>query len=211
MKKRMFAILILLKGLLFLNVVEALVVNDHFMTLEDPSQNCVPPTPIISFSVDDGRAYSWILYSGFTAGDRIDWEFIAPDGSLFDMFAFSPPPSNPVNGCTWGWMDIASQGAPAGVWNVDVYVNNVYEFTDFFEVTKKKACPVTAVYGEFSTETELLRSIRDNLLSQSQEGRELLKLYYQWSPFIVRAIEADEQFKQDIKDIIDGVLPLRLP
>ena len=211
MQKRVFGIFILLLGLLLMNVAEALVVNDHFMTLEVPSQNCVPPTPTISFSVDDARAYSWIVYSGFTAGDRIDWEFIAPDGSLFDIYAVSPPPSNPTNGCTWGWMDIASQGAPAGVWYVDVYVNNVYEFTDFFEITRKKACPVTAVYGERSTETELLRSIRDNLLSQSREGRELIKLYYQWSPFIVKAMEADDQFKQEIKNIIDEVLVLFTP
>lgn len=211
MKKGAFVIVIFLQGVLLMNGAEALVINDHFMTLEAPSQSCVPPTPTISFSVDNGRAYSWILYSGFTAGDRIDWEFIAPNGSLFDIYAVSPPPSNPTNGCTWGWMDIASQAAPAGVWYVDVYVNNVYEFTDFFEITRNKACSVKAVYGERSTETELLRSVRDNLLSQSREGRELIRLYYQWSPLIVKAMEVDEQFKQEIKDIIDEVLRLLTP
>jgi hypothetical protein len=51
-------------------------------------------------------------------------------------------------------------------------------------------CPAEIVYGEHSEETELLRSIRDNVLSKSQEGRELIKRYYQWSPAIVEALTA---------------------
>ena len=67
-------------------------------------------------------------------------------------------------------------------------------------------CPIIQIYGEHSVETELLRSIRDNLLSKSQEGQELIKLYYQWSPIIVKAMEADEEFKQEVKEWVDEVL-----
>ena len=38
------------------------------------------------------------------------------------------------------------------------------------------------------------------------KGRELIKLYYQWSPVIVREMEADEDFKEDIKEMVDGIL-----
>lgn len=69
-------------------------------------------------------------------------------------------------------------------------------------------CPVTAIYGTDSTETEFLRSIRDNILSKTSEGQALIDLYYQWSPIIVRAMEADEGFKQEVKDIVDEVLLL---
>ena len=69
-------------------------------------------------------------------------------------------------------------------------------------------CPMSLIYGEQSTETALLRSIRDNVLSKSPAGQELIKLYYQWSPIIVRAMEADEEFKQEVTDIVDEVLPL---
>ena len=69
-------------------------------------------------------------------------------------------------------------------------------------------CPSETIYGEHSEETELLRYIRDNVLGKSQEGRELIKLYYQWSPMIVQAMEADEEFKEDIREMIDGILPL---
>ena len=44
---------------------------------------------------------------------------------------------------------------------------------------------------------------RDTVLSQTPEGRELIKLFYFWSPFIVKAIEEDEEFKEEIKEIID--------
>jgi hypothetical protein len=67
-------------------------------------------------------------------------------------------------------------------------------------------CVPETIYGEHSAETELLRSLRDNVLSKSQEGQELIELYYQWSPLIVRAMESDEEFKQEVKDIVDEVL-----
>ena len=64
------------------------------------------------------------------------------------------------------------------------------------------------ICGEQSEEVAALRWYRDNVLSQTPEGRELIKLYYQWSPIIVRAMEQDEEFKEEIKQIIDGVLPM---
>jgi hypothetical protein len=67
-------------------------------------------------------------------------------------------------------------------------------------------CPSETIYSTDSAETQLLRSLRDNVLSQTHEGKELIKLYYQWSPAIVRAMEHDEEFKEDIKAMVDRVL-----
>jgi len=36
----------------------------------------------------------------------------------------------------------------------------------------------------------------------------LVKLYYQLSPVIVKAMEKDEEFKEELKEMIDGVLGL---
>jgi hypothetical protein len=69
-------------------------------------------------------------------------------------------------------------------------------------------CPSETIYGEGSLEVTLLRAVRDNLLSQTPEGQELINLYYQWSPVIVRAMEDDEIFKQELKDMIDKLLPV---
>ena len=69
-------------------------------------------------------------------------------------------------------------------------------------------CPSIEIYGEGSLEVTLLRAIRDNLLSQTPEGQELIKLYYQWSPVMVKAMEEDEAFKEEFKNMIDKLLPV---
>jgi len=71
-----------------------------------------------------------------------------------------------------------------------------------------QSCPTEAIYGEYSKETELLRYLRDNILSQDPEGQEIIRLYYQWSPVIVKAMEEDEEFKEEVKELIDGILPM---
>ena len=64
-------------------------------------------------------------------------------------------------------------------------------------------CAAEAIYGEDSEEIELLRFVRDNFLSKTPEGRELIKVYYQWSPSILKAIQNDEEFKEEIKKMIN--------
>ena len=46
------------------------------------------------------------------------------------------------------------------------------------------------------------------MLTQTTEGQEFIRLYYHWSPSIVKAMEENEEFKQEMKVMIDGVLPL---
>lgn len=69
-------------------------------------------------------------------------------------------------------------------------------------------CPSKEIYGEGSLEVTLLRVVRDNLLSQTPEGQELITLYYRWSPEIVKIMETDETFKEEFKNMIDELLPM---
>jgi len=69
-------------------------------------------------------------------------------------------------------------------------------------------CVVESIYGEHSKVAETLRHYRDNVLNKTPEGRELIKLYYLWSPVIVKAVEQDEEFKKEVKQMIKGVLPM---
>ena len=69
-------------------------------------------------------------------------------------------------------------------------------------------CPSEAVYGEHSEKTEILRYLRDNVLSKTPEGQEIIRLYYGWSPAIVKTMEKDGEFKEYVKEIVDGVLEL---
>jgi hypothetical protein len=74
--------------------------------------------------------------------------------------------------------------------------------------TSAPSCPTENIYGEHSEETELLRYFRDTILCKIPEGQELIKLYYTWSPVVVKAMENDEEFKEEVKEMVDGVLEL---
>ncbi len=124
------------------------------------------------------------------------------------------------DGFTWSEMDIRATGMRRlnGVWGASS--SNVFAVGESHDVnilhydgstsitTTITACPAHNVYGVHSGESELLRYFRDEILNQTPEGQELIRLYYQWSPAIVKAMDEDEGFKQEIKGIIDNILPM---
>jgi hypothetical protein len=69
-------------------------------------------------------------------------------------------------------------------------------------------CPALCIFGEGSEEAELLRYFRDSVMSNTPEGEALIKLYYQWSPVVVRAMDEDQAFKEWVTEAIENVLPL---
>ena len=69
-------------------------------------------------------------------------------------------------------------------------------------------CPIDIIYGTHSDEAELLRSFRDNVLIATPEGKELINIYHEWSPAIVKAMEDDEEFKEEVKEMINTFLPM---
>jgi len=70
------------------------------------------------------------------------------------------------------------------------------------------SCPIEEIYGDDSEETELLRHFRDSVLKHTPEGQEIIRLYYEWAPVIVKAMEVDEEFTGEIKEMINGILEL---
>ena len=53
-----------------------------------------------------------------------------------------------------------------------------------------------------------MRYLRDNVLSHTPEGQEIIRLYYEWSPAIIKVIEEDKETKEKLKEIIDEIFPL---
>ena len=105
--------------------------------------------------------------------------------------------------------NLTAQSSAATVTDTDALVKeSAAEIRTICETDVTTICPSEAIYGEDSEEAELLRYIRDNTLSQTPAGKELNRLYYQWSPAIVKMMENDEEFKKDMKGMIDGVLTL---
>ena len=107
------------------------------------------------------------------------------------------------NGRKWKTMESGSIKTLSDIWGSST--------TEVYAVGKggtilHYSCAVVSIYGEGSKEVRVLRGVRDNILSNSPEGRELIRLYYQWSPVIVKAMKEDEGFKKKVKDMMDGVL-----
>lgn len=74
--------------------------------------------------------------------------------------------------------------------------------------TEPPPCLSSTIYDDDSNKVQLLRKYRDEVLSTTPVGQEIIKLYYLWSPAITKAMEEDDTFKREIKELIDGVLPM---
>ena len=72
--------------------------------------------------------------------------------------------------------------------------------------TRKPPCTMETIYGEDSAEVVILKYVRDHVLQGTPEGRELVKLYYAWSPFIGRMIENDPELQDELKEMLDVFL-----
>ena len=95
--------------------------------------------------------------------------------------------------------------------NYDVYVakldNNLSSGVNTTTTTiSSPPCPIEDVYGNDSEQTEILRHFRDNVLSTTPEGQELIRLYYEWSHVIIEMMQEDKEFKAQVKEMIDGML-----
>ena len=209
MYKKILACFLILGFFLLADNLGAEVILNHMMT-KDPNSGtgCETPIPNYTFYPRDSRAYCWIDVDDIIEGDLVRYEWYDPSSTLY--LDYTHTMSFTGNGCAWDWIDIRNE-VPAnrpGDWRVDVFYNNTFQFTENFTIEEGVTCPVRQIYGDNSEETELLRIVRDNLLDETPEGREIIKLYYQWSPVIVQAMEQDEAFKKEIKKMIEEVLAL---
>ncbi len=51
-----------------------------------------------------------------------------------------------------------------------------------------------------------LKNFRDNILSKTAQGRAIIKLYYDWSPAVVKGMKEAAAFKEEVKKTMDGAL-----
>ena len=78
------------------------------------------------------------------------------------------------------------------------------------EAIQESDCPVTVALGGDARANDLnvLRNFRDKVLSKTRAGQDIIRLYYEWSPVIVKVIKEDEEFKEQVKEMIDEILIL---
>ena len=115
---------------------------------------------------------------------------------------------------------VIAADAPPGIYTVIVTTTSS-ELTGTIEVTEdtttisststtttgqETPCPLIELYGEDSEEIVTLRYLRDNVLSKSPEGREIIILYYRWSLLLTVFIQEDATFREKVREIIDSFL-----
>ena len=89
-----------------------------------------------------------------------------------------------------------------------VFINLPADDITTTTTTSSETCISEEIYGKYSEQTERMRYFRDEVLNQTPEGQEVIRLYYEWSPVVVKAMGEDEKFRNDMKEMIDAVLPL---
>jgi len=176
-------------------------------------------------SENDVYAVGWRRYidTKICHYDGNTWSEMYSDGSLeglFDVWGSSATDVFAVgfegtilhyDGSSWSNMESGTTVHLESVWGSsgsDVFAVGWDGTILHYDGASNLPCLAKKIYGEHSKETEILRYIRNNILNQTTEGKELIKLYYQWSPVIVKAMEKDEEFKGEVKELIDGVLGL---
>jgi len=87
-------------------------------------------------------------------------------------------------------------------------VNKDFSMIPLDKPSDNSTCLVESVYGADSVEVKFFRNFRDDVLNKTPEGQEIISLYYKWSPVIVKTIKENEEIKEKLKTVIDGILPL---
>jgi hypothetical protein len=62
--------------------------------------------------------------------------------------------------------------------------------------------------GGDSNDLNTLRKLRDEVLGKTPAGQEIIRLYYALSPVIVSAMSEDNEFKEEVTEMIEDVLPM---
>jgi len=181
------------------------------MTLDpDTGSDCAMPASNHIFYEFDEGAYFWFYFNAASIGDdlRVDW--YDPHGGLYLTQSL---PYNYENGCLYPGISISGHEAAhlPGNWRVTVYYDGARYFNEYFTIVDTTAdepipCPLSLIYGDDSLQAKALRNFRDTVLRRTPEGRELIRLYYQWGPALARAMMADENFKEEAKQVADAVL-----
>lgn len=167
---------------------------------DEANDRCLPRTAPCSISIEPGsadvRSRETVAFTVIPNGDcstpDYAWSVESTIGSKVDQ-----------NGVYTAGLSLNIAYAAVEVVKVVDHGNSEIEAEATVSVS---LCSAIHLYGENSAEVAVLRHFRDSILSATPEGQEIIKLYYECSSLIVKAMEEDEEFKEDVKEMIDGIL-----
>jgi hypothetical protein len=96
--------------------------------------NCVAPPPATAFLISASQALLWFQVTGAAAGDVIQTDWYAPDGTLYQSSTLDAGPGSGGQ-CFWDTMNISESSTPIGAWQVNAYWNNSLLFSAPFSIS----------------------------------------------------------------------------
>ncbi|MDD1698920.1 MAG: hypothetical protein LUQ36_11195, partial [Methanoregula sp.] len=148
-------------------------------------------------------------YQNIASREFVDPQDFAPylEIDYSEMISSSTTTSGPVSTST---TSVPVSSTSSSILSTSSTTTSIIEETTTISSSTTTArlplCFVETIYGKDSAEVVLLRYIRDHVLQATPEGREIVHLYYGWSPFIVSMIENDTEFREELRDIMDEIL-----
>jgi hypothetical protein len=141
------------------------------------------------------------------AGYGLFFDIWGSSGSdVFAVGSFDRSDIFHYDGSAWSSMNsVPTQYSLSGVWGSSG--SDVYAVGENGTILHLRLCAAESIYGEHVAETELLRAYRDNVLSKTPEGYEMIKIYYKFSPTVTKLLENSPQLKKKAKVYIDSMLP----
>ncbi len=117
----------------------------HLIT-DRVSDDNAPGAARKQFSPEERTVYSFVKLEGRIGGQKVSWEFIAPQGKVY-WSAEALLPSDKNIGVAW--IQIAGSRAAqlAGRWAVKFYIDGRLQFENAFEIIKSGARPSASKIG----------------------------------------------------------------
>lgn len=119
---------------------------DHAITGGPLPASCVAPATKSNFAPTDERAYQWSSFVNVKIGDVVRWEFVQPNGTVYDTQQRASEYSGAS--CFWAWITIAGQPPASlpGDWQVRVSYNGTPMLTERFRILQGTSnCPSVTV------------------------------------------------------------------
>ena len=119
--------------------------------------------------------------------------------------AYAPPspddPDGPAYNCSFNWYCVFN---PGYCLRTCTHLGPIFPPDD----PEEPFCPFGYALNNDPEKIEMLRRFRDEVLIKTPVGREYIKLYYRWGPVAVHIMKEDEELKEEVKALLEELLPL---
>jgi hypothetical protein len=200
-ESRMRGFKVLLAGIMLFfltGTAYAAYVTQAILSNSAPTSCDEVPPAVTTFYANNAAVYFFVKINSVEAGAtrQAKWYY---EGQLYaensiETFAEAG------NYCTLSSMDIKKTAAAdlTGNWKVAYYYNEekLVELSFYLE---KSSCAAIAVLGDDTESLKALRTFRDRALTTTRFGRQLVELFYTYSPALIKSMDSSPTLKDGVR------------